>query len=342
MSFGTDNSEVTWAPKQHPPLLPVADLRGAVIDGINVDGSSLVQETNANSYYQSPSVSADGNTLVVTRRSAAIHGADKWYQGGDRRYERCKRHHPRMADLRPSVLCRRSAEQQHGDARCHCHRMLPTSERSPLVCRPRVSRSGSTDGRPPAAWLPTRATCRSRPDVTTKKGDLNYLGKYSGSGTTWNGGTQPNADCIVGSRLQDSWWCPGVGHAAQDSHAQGSCLGGYGDSYSSGHNQLADEPGCPTNDDLPYWSQYNCLISGGAPHVTAQDSTFSWVNTAVIGFNQSKNVPSAWAIQKNIVAISESPRRLLTHKTTRWPVCSIWNYESWNVVSVTGGANDSS
>lgn len=31
-------------------------------------------------------------------------------------------------------------------------------------------------------------------DLTNKKGTLNYLGVYSGSGTTWNGGTQPDED----------------------------------------------------------------------------------------------------------------------------------------------------
>jgi len=49
--------------QQHPPLLPVADLGGAVIDGINVDGSSLVQETNANSYIPVAIGLGDGNTL---------------------------------------------------------------------------------------------------------------------------------------------------------------------------------------------------------------------------------------------------------------------------------------
>jgi len=123
----------------------------------------------------------------------------------------------------------------------------PTSERSPLVCRPRVSRSGSTDGRPPAACSQPSYLQEST-DVTTKKGDLNYLGKYSGSGTTWNGGTQPNADWYLWVRAYktvggaQAWGTPLKIHTPK-----APVWVGIGDSYSSGHNQLADEPGCPTN-----------------------------------------------------------------------------------------------
>jgi hypothetical protein len=60
---------------------------------------------------------------------------------------------------------------------------------------------------------PNTSYLQESTDLTHSKGTLNYIGKYSGSGTTWNGGTTPDSDWYlwvrtVTSGTPNSWGTP--------------------------------------------------------------------------------------------------------------------------------------
>ena len=214
------------------------------------------------------------------------------------------------------------------------------------------------------------STCSSHvqtsTDLTNKKGTLNYLGVYSGSGTTWYDSTEPNSDYYLWVRsvqtngTANSWNGGGSNTPLRVHTPKQPVWVGVGDSYTSGHNQLSDEPRCPDPSESVTLSDYYreaniaCDVDGG-PHYTKFDPDFSWVSPAVINFNNAQHVPSAWSLIRDDVAMSGMASSQYGHNDTT-PGTDDWatgdnqaaqlrgalypRYDSWNVVSMTGGADD--
>jgi len=201
---------------------------------------------------------------------------------------------------------------------------------------------------------------------TPKMGTLDYRGKYSGSGTTWNGGTGPDDDWYLWVRsvqtggTPNSWGTPLKVHTPKK-----PIWVVVGDSYSSGHHQDADEPLCPDPEDSYSWLTSPACSLTGAPHVVPLDPTLAWATEAVGSFNAALHVPSEWQITLGpedvlgipayFLALSGTPTSAFgasgedvgsnawatgAHQTTYMSAGLNQHRDSWNVVSETGGAND--
>jgi hypothetical protein len=198
-----------------------------------------------------------------------------------------------------------------------------------------------------SSTAPNTSYLQTTTDLTNKKGTLNYLGAYSGSGTTWNGGTQPNQNWYLWVRsvqtggTPNSWGTPLLVHTPKQ-----PVWVGVGDSYSSGHHQTADEPSCAEEAPEPFTCEPSSF--------TGNDASFSWVTRASDKFNTDQHVPAVWQIQPTVIAASGKPTSDFGNGTYN-ANASTWarsgqsgrmslqlysRYTSWNVVSMTGGAND--
>ncbi len=180
--------------------------------------------------------------------------------------------------------------------------------------------------------------------MTTKKGPINFLGKYSGTGTTWNGGTQPDQDWYLWVRPVSTAGVAGAWSANKlKVHTpKAGIWAGVGDSYSSGHHLDVDQPFC--DQDL------GCDPIG----YTLNDPAFSWVTKAAASFNSNLHIPTAWKITPDVIAISGKPTTEFgasgaSPGSTAWAgqnqagqlsVALYGRYNSWNIMSMTGGAND--
>jgi hypothetical protein len=119
---------------------------------------------------------------------------------------------------------------------------------------------------------------------------------------------------------------------------------GVGDSYSSGHHQTVDLPGCVTD-----VSGFTVQGNAGCK-VFPNDSDFSWVQRATTRLNAPNGVPkvpSLWRMQPIVTAISGEPASsysLPYHDS--FPQATLMTQAlsklagSWDVLSLTGGAND--
>lgn len=214
-----------------------------------------------------------------------------------------------------------------------------------------------------ATTAPNASYVQTITNMTTKKGAINFLGKYSGTDTNWNGGTQPDQDWYLWVRSVktngtiNTWnTSPLKVHTPRR-----PVWVAVGDSYSSGHHQDADELTCPTPEDTPIYLdvwETGCLLSG-APHLTTNDLNYSWVKKAVDSYNTSLHAPTdpvtGWSYGLDLVAYSgASTASFGTYNVT--PGTDAWasgttqsysirkdlytRYDSWNIVSMTGGAND--
>jgi hypothetical protein len=211
-----------------------------------------------------------------------------------------------------------------------------------------------------SSTAPNTSYLQSTTDLTNKKGTLNFLGKYSGSGTTWNGGTQPDQDWYLWVRpanggTSGSWGTPLKVHTPKK-----PVWVAVGDSFTSGHHQDADEPLCPDPDDVFIWGVTNACTISGAPHVHPNDETTSWVYPAVVSYDSSLHLPSAWSwgyFSSDVVKIAQSGAPTSSFGASgATPGTSAWasagtqmgdmraalypRPDSWNIVSVTGGADD--
>lgn len=201
-------------------------------------------------------------------------------------------------------------------------------------------------------------------NMTTKKGPINFLGKYSGTGTTWNGGTQPDQDWYLWVRsvktngTANAWATP---HLLVHTPKTPTWVA-VGDSYSSGHHEASDQPQCPTElDGLVghiFENQAASCIGGGS-HLpsndpTPNDASSAWVSTALTSYNSSTHAPTVWQPTLGFLALSgaatsEFGNGSFTPGTSSWAtrgqsgqmsVSLYTRYDSWNVVSMTGGADD--
>ena len=214
---------------------------------------------------------------------------------------------------------------------------------------------------------PNTSYLQESTDLTNKKGTLNFLGKYSGSGTTWNGGTQPNEDWYLWVRSVQTGGTPNSwGTPLKVRTPRAGAWVAIGDSYSSGHHQDDDQPLCPDAND-PFWGTYAQCTTSGAPDYSPNDASFSWVATAVASFNSNRHLPTAWQMTLGptdsngmpayLAARSGKPTSAFgasgeTPGTLAWATLDTEagalrsglyaRYDSWNIVSVTGGANDTS
>ena len=201
------------------------------------------------------------------------------------------------------------------------------------------------------------ANLQKTSDMVNRKGTLNYLGIYSGTGTTWNGGTQPDADwylwvrSVTTANVNNAWGTPLKVHTPK-----APIWDAIGDSYSSGHHQTADEPLCPNADDAPWYNPTGpACATEGAPHVIPNDPTYSWTHQALISENTSTHAPAAWAMTLDLIAYSGAQTASFgaygtTPGTDAWSTGTTQSgivrgdlysrYYSWNVVSMTGGADD--
>ena len=108
---------------------------------------------------------------------------------------------------------------------------------------------------------------------------------------------------------------------------------GLGDSFSSGHHQNNDRPGC--------------FYLGSACGVVQNSPSFSWVTQAAAQVNSELHVPAAWAMVPYVEAKSGTSTNYMRTKgdpqarvDLAGHVGSINN--SWDVLSVNGGADDGS
>jgi hypothetical protein len=114
---------------------------------------------------------------------------------------------------------------------------------------------------------------------------------------------------------------------------------GVGDSYSAGHHQDADQPRC----FLPL-----CYPASYSPN----DVRFSWVTRAAALLNSRLRVPRIWRMTPNVIARSGALAKDFASSGPATDACtgcgeidalkaSLANFPgTWNVVSITGGAND--
>jgi hypothetical protein len=121
---------------------------------------------------------------------------------------------------------------------------------------------------------------------------------------------------------------------------------GVGDSYSSGHHQTTSQPNCAKEAPWPFTCQPSDLVEN--------DPSFSWVTVATGKYNVSLHTPTAWQIQPLVVAKSGDPTSKFgngtynsnpsswasTGQAGRMSVELFTRYNSWNVVSMNGGADD--
>ena len=115
-----------------------------------------------------------------------------------------------------------------------------------------------------------------------------------------------------------------------------------GDSVSSGHNQAVDAPGCA-----------NPLLDpdGLGCGVIPNDGLFSWTDRASTLLNRSRAVPSPWTFQRDgnisqsltadVLAQSGSSTSGVINGQLPTALTLLARHsDSWNIVSVTGGADD--
>jgi hypothetical protein len=209
-------------------------------------------------------------------------------------------------------------------------------------------------------------------NLTSKKGPINFLGKYA-SGTTWNGGTQPDQDWYLWVRSVQSGGTANAWATPLKVHTPKAPIWvAVGDSFSSGHHEASDQPLCPTQADaaVKYLGK-TISCAGGASYLpsndpTPNDASASWVNTAVASYNSSTHAPSAWQISLGatgadgmpvyLIARSGAPTSQFGRSDLATPGTPTWasgdtqsaklslalyaRYDSWNVASMTGGADD--
>ena len=224
-----------------------------------------------------------------------------------------------------------------------------------------------------ATTAPNASYLQTVTNMTTKKGPVNFLGKYSGSGTVWNGGTQPDQDWYLWTRsvktngTANAWGTPLKVHTPKQPVWVAA-----GDSYTSGHVQASDQPQCPTEADagVRYLGK-TISCAGGGNYLPSNDPTpnsaaSSWATTAVASYNGSTHAPAAWQITLGangpdgmpayLVARSGAPTSQFGRSDLAIPGTAAWasgdtqsaklaqalysRYNSWNVVSMTGGADD--
>jgi Tol biopolymer transport system component len=226
-----------------------------------------------------------------------------------------------------------------------------------------------------SSTAPNTSYLQESTDLTDPKmGTLNFLGKYVSS--AWNGGTQPDQDWYLWVRPANggtpaSWGTPLKVHTPRQ-----PIWAVVGDSFSSGHHQDYDEYLCPDPEDSFNWLTSPACTFDGAPHVVPLDSEFSWVTEAVGSFNgdydNGHGVPTAWRITlgpEDVLGIPAYffalggtasaafgvPSGLFgddgetigsdewasgTRQTAFMRAALYPRADSWNVVSVTGGADD--
>ena len=191
-------------------------------------------------------------------------------------------------------------------------------------------------------------TLQTSTDMTNRKGTLDYSA------------TNPNEDWYLWVRSVQTGGTPNAWATPLKVRTpQAPIWVGVGDSYSSGHHQASDEQYCPdVSDGSFYPTSPICLLTGGLPHVTWNDTSFSWVSTAVASINSAPNTPTQWQYSLDLVAKSGTASENFGD-STQTPGTDAWaagwssqasklkwdllaRYDSWNIVSVTGGANDTS
>jgi hypothetical protein len=100
-----------------------------------------------------------------------------------------------------------------------------------------------------------------------------------------------------------------------------------GDSYSSGHHQDIDAPYCIT-------SPSDCLT-------IPNDPAYSWIPSAVAEVNQRSGVPGLWAMSPDLLAMSGATTSDVVRVQLPTALSVLSNQRnSWDVVSLTGGADD--
>ncbi len=121
---------------------------------------------------------------------------------------------------------------------------------------------------------------------------------------------------------------------------------GLGDSYSSGHHQDTDNPLCPRlvdvgKSNLGRRLARACNRGRGPADLVLQDPIYSWVHTAANRLSRSENLPLAWSIQSiNIAMSGASTTQILTKQAPPMQRLLQRYFDSWNIVSLTGGADD--
>jgi hypothetical protein len=106
---------------------------------------------------------------------------------------------------------------------------------------------------------------------------------------------------------------------------------GIGDSYSSGHNQEYSE----------FCTVADAGNATGQCSLISNDSEFSWVTKATQQLNANLHVPPAWKMQTKLLAHSgQSTAAIASTQAPQMVDDLTQGQNSWNVVSVSGGAND--
>lgn len=210
-------------------------------------------------------------------------------------------------------------------------------------------------------------------ESTTTAATLSFLGKYSGSGTTWDGGVQPDQDWYLWVRAYKTsggaqpWATPLKVRVPKAGIAAVA-----GDSYSSGHGEASDQPQCPTQSDAAVrYTGKTIGCTGGGGYLPANDPlpnnpAASWAATAIASYNNLLHLPAAWQLSMGpigadglpvgFIARSGAPTSQFGRSDLAIPGTAAWasadtqsakvsallydRYDSWNLVTMTGGADD--
>jgi len=193
-------------------------------------------------------------------------------------------------------------------------------------------------------------------NMTTRTGPLNFMGVYSGSGTVWNGGTQPDQIWYLWVRsVKTNGTANAWGTPLPVRTPKAGLLVGVGDSFLSGHHHDSDERYCPNAADAPlYPGNIPCSIAG-APLVQPNDYAFSWLPKTALTMSSTLHLSANWQIISKNAALSGASAQSFGDATFA-PGSSSWaapgtqadairaelypRYNSWSYLAFTGGSDD--
>jgi hypothetical protein len=327
----------TWAPGTTSSRLYYVD--GPRVRGIDLDGTNSVVVTYNGNYPNHPSVSADGTQVVYgagnhlySSLAASPHTTTTLTSGSG------------VVNQFPSYALGTWPPTPPSNTDVAISAPSPSDALYTKQITMNLSVTGVQKFQ--YGWSTTSTTApntsylQESTDLTNKKGTLNYLGTYSGSGTTWNGGTTPDSNWYLWVRTvqtggtPNGWATPLLVHTPKVPRWIGS-----GDSYSSGHHQDTDARYCPDPTTGFPSGDINCP-SGGI-QVTPNDAGASWVTIAAGKVNTALHVPSNWEMTAEVLAKSgATTAQVVSGQMGRMSQLLYERYDSWNVASIGGGADN--
>jgi hypothetical protein len=356
--YDYNSSTSTWTRSQSP--VTSADLWAGIdyYNGdvarfdVSADGNTLVfasASPDSSGCHQVYTVSTGGGTLTPQTSTLTTAGCQGWNAG------------PMFVDNAwPPSYCNSSTIciEAPGASDAPYTRKVTIGLSSTGIKRYEYCWSTTGTGTAPDSSCSSHAQTTN--DIVSKQGTVNYLGVYSGSGTTWDDGTQPNSDYYLWVRSintdgsANNWNGGGSNKPLFVHTPRRPVWVGVGDSYSSGHHQDADEPWCPDQAETGFPETYiNCPAGGLAR--TPNDLSFTWITKSVNNLNSLLHAPSSWTFAEDLQAVSGASTFAFgvagtTPGTDDWATGTAQSasiradlyarYDSWNVVSMTGGADN--